>query len=211
MTQNGLDVGKLVTWTKTFNCPNVVGMNAVQLLRDALRKRGDVDVDVMAVLNDTTGTWQAGLGWPGVAWYGRAAKPAPRLRFRAGKRARAWAGRQGVGRRSSRAAFLAVQRGPSTCSLPSLPSCLPSLPLLSSLPSSRRRLASYSTLEIGPSPFVTTACCASCIGGGERGGRSRRSRAIIPGRRTPTSRTDLAVLAVCETRRSTSACSRAPR
>lgn len=56
MTQDGLDVGKLVTWTKTFNCPNVVGMNAVQLLRDALRKRGDTNVDVLAVLNDTAGT-----------------------------------------------------------------------------------------------------------------------------------------------------------
>lgn len=56
MTQNGLDVGKLVTWTKTFNCPNVVGMNAVQLLRDALHKRGDCNVEVLAVLNDTAGT-----------------------------------------------------------------------------------------------------------------------------------------------------------
>ncbi|XP_052122312.1 hexokinase-2 [Frankliniella occidentalis] len=56
MTQSSLDDGKLVTWTKSFNCPNVVGMNAVQLLRDALAKRGDVNVDVMAVLNDTAGT-----------------------------------------------------------------------------------------------------------------------------------------------------------
>ena len=55
MTQNGLADGKLVTWTKSFNCPNVVGMNAVQLLRDALHRRGDTSVEVMAVLNDTTG------------------------------------------------------------------------------------------------------------------------------------------------------------
>ncbi|XP_069680567.1 hexokinase-1-like isoform X2 [Periplaneta americana] len=56
MIQKGLDVGILVTWTKSFNCHNVVGRDAVQMLRDAINKRGDTHVEVLAVLNDTTGT-----------------------------------------------------------------------------------------------------------------------------------------------------------
>ncbi|XP_043495620.1 hexokinase-2-like [Polistes fuscatus] len=56
MVQHSLDVGILVTWTKSFNCPDVVNKDAVQLLRDALARRGDTKVKVVAVLNDTTGT-----------------------------------------------------------------------------------------------------------------------------------------------------------
>ncbi|XP_035734406.1 hexokinase-1-like isoform X1 [Vespa mandarinia] len=56
MVQHSLDVGILVTWTKSFNCPDVVNKDAVQLLRDALARRGDTKVKVIAVLNDTTGT-----------------------------------------------------------------------------------------------------------------------------------------------------------
>ncbi|KAJ9592548.1 hypothetical protein L9F63_015783, partial [Diploptera punctata] len=56
MVQKALDVGILVTWTKSFNCPSVVGCDAVQMLRDAIKKRGDTHVEVLAVLNDTTGT-----------------------------------------------------------------------------------------------------------------------------------------------------------
>lgn len=56
MVQHSLDVGILVTWTKSFNCPDVVNKDAVQLLRDALARRGDTKVRVVAVLNDTTGT-----------------------------------------------------------------------------------------------------------------------------------------------------------
>lgn len=55
MIQRGLDVGILVTWTKSFNCPSVVGRDAVQMLRDAINRRGDTHVEVLAVLNDTTG------------------------------------------------------------------------------------------------------------------------------------------------------------
>ena len=55
MIQKGLDVGILVTWTKSFNCASVVGRDAVQMLRDAINKRGDTHVEVLAVLNDTTG------------------------------------------------------------------------------------------------------------------------------------------------------------
>ncbi|XP_047112829.1 hexokinase-1-like [Schistocerca piceifrons] len=56
MIQKALDVGILVTWTKTFNCPSVVGKDAVQMLKDAIHRRGDTHVEVLAVLNDTTGT-----------------------------------------------------------------------------------------------------------------------------------------------------------
>ena len=44
-----------MSWTKTFNCPGVVGENAVRLLQEAIDKRGDLNVNVIAILNDTTG------------------------------------------------------------------------------------------------------------------------------------------------------------
>ena len=56
MTQKGLDVGILVSWTKSFNCSGVVGQDAVKMLNKAIHRRGDLDVDVIAVLNDTTGS-----------------------------------------------------------------------------------------------------------------------------------------------------------
>ncbi|XP_076628998.1 hexokinase type 2 [Colletes latitarsis] len=56
MIQHSLDIGILVTWTKTFSCPNVVNEDAVRLLREALARRGDTKVNVVAILNDTTGT-----------------------------------------------------------------------------------------------------------------------------------------------------------
>ncbi|XP_029174458.1 hexokinase-1-like [Nylanderia fulva] len=56
MIQHSLDVGILVTWTKTFNCPDAVNKDIVKLLREALDRRGDTKVKVVAVLNDTTGT-----------------------------------------------------------------------------------------------------------------------------------------------------------
>lgn len=54
--QEGLTKAKLVAWTKGFHCTNSVGKDVVEMLSDALTRRGDVDIDVMAVLNDTTGT-----------------------------------------------------------------------------------------------------------------------------------------------------------
>jgi hexokinase len=49
-----------VTWTKSFACPDGVGEDAVKMLEDAISRRGDIHVDVVAVLNDTTGTLLAG-------------------------------------------------------------------------------------------------------------------------------------------------------
>uniref|UniRef100_V5H3C6 Phosphotransferase n=1 Tax=Ixodes ricinus TaxID=34613 RepID=V5H3C6_IXORI len=54
--QEGLTSARLVTWTKGFKCSGVENQDVVQLLRAAIAKRADIDIDVMAVVNDTTGT-----------------------------------------------------------------------------------------------------------------------------------------------------------
>ncbi|XP_065557330.1 hexokinase type 2-like, partial [Artemia franciscana] len=57
--QEGLTKARLVQWTKGFTCANVEGEDVVELLQRAIHKRGDVTIEVMAVLNDTTGTLMA--------------------------------------------------------------------------------------------------------------------------------------------------------
>lgn len=65
MKQHSLSSAELVTWTKTFNCRDVVGQCPVRHLNDAIKRvwrakdkkdKRDLRVQVMAVLNDTTGT-----------------------------------------------------------------------------------------------------------------------------------------------------------
>ncbi|GAB0097200.1 Hexokinase type 2 [Sergentomyia squamirostris] len=56
LTQLGLTKGLLVRWTKGFDCDGVVGEDVVQLLKDAIARRGDVGIQVMGILNDSTGT-----------------------------------------------------------------------------------------------------------------------------------------------------------
>ncbi|KAG4068563.1 hypothetical protein HA402_004904 [Bradysia odoriphaga] len=56
LLQLGLTKGLLVRWTKGFNCEGVVGEDVVQLLKDAIARRGEVDITVMGILNDSTGT-----------------------------------------------------------------------------------------------------------------------------------------------------------
>lgn len=56
MRQHSLDSGVLVTWTKSFNCRDVVGEDVVRMLRDALSRCGHNHIEVLAILNDTTGT-----------------------------------------------------------------------------------------------------------------------------------------------------------
>lgn len=63
MIQHSLDIGILVTWTKTFNCPDVVNEDAVKLLREALDRRGDTKVKVVAILNDTQEHWYKDQRW----------------------------------------------------------------------------------------------------------------------------------------------------
>lgn len=65
MKQHSLSSAELVTWTKTFNCRDVVGQCPVAHLNAAIKRVWqakdqdeckDLKVEVMAVLNDTTGT-----------------------------------------------------------------------------------------------------------------------------------------------------------
>ncbi|KAH8406637.1 hypothetical protein KR222_000262 [Zaprionus bogoriensis] len=56
LQQVGINKGILVTWTKGFQCEGVVGKDVVELLQEAINRRGDIKVTVVAVLNDTTGT-----------------------------------------------------------------------------------------------------------------------------------------------------------
>ncbi|VDP13312.1 unnamed protein product [Soboliphyme baturini] len=57
--QVSLTDAKLISWTKGFNCKDVVGANVVDSLRDAIARRNDVAVEVIALLNDTVGTQMA--------------------------------------------------------------------------------------------------------------------------------------------------------
>uniref|UniRef100_A0AAQ5XCF5 hexokinase n=1 Tax=Amphiprion ocellaris TaxID=80972 RepID=A0AAQ5XCF5_AMPOC len=54
--QTKLDESYLITWTKRFKASGVEGMDVVKLLNKAIKKRGDYDADIMAVVNDTVGT-----------------------------------------------------------------------------------------------------------------------------------------------------------
>ncbi|MBN3321348.1 HXK2 protein, partial [Atractosteus spatula] len=54
--QTKLDESILVTWTKGFKSSGVEGKDVVALLRKAIKKRGDFDIDIVAVVNDTVGT-----------------------------------------------------------------------------------------------------------------------------------------------------------
>ncbi|XP_059608270.1 hexokinase type 2 isoform X2 [Phlebotomus argentipes] len=56
LTQLGLTKGILARWTKGFDCDGVVGVDVVQLLKDAIARRGDVKILVLGILNDATGT-----------------------------------------------------------------------------------------------------------------------------------------------------------
>uniref|UniRef100_A0A4W4ECA8 Hexokinase-2 n=1 Tax=Electrophorus electricus TaxID=8005 RepID=A0A4W4ECA8_ELEEL len=51
-----LDEAVLLTWTKRFKTSGVEGMDVVKLLNKAIKKRGDYEADIMAVVNDTVGT-----------------------------------------------------------------------------------------------------------------------------------------------------------
>jgi len=55
--QEGLDKAILTTWTKGFKCSGVEGYDIVQLLHDAIQRRGDMPhVKCLAVINDTVGS-----------------------------------------------------------------------------------------------------------------------------------------------------------
>ncbi|XP_063051015.1 hexokinase-2 isoform X1 [Engraulis encrasicolus] len=54
--QTKLDESILVSWTKGFRARGVEGNDVVGMLRAAIKKRGDFDIDIVAVINDTVGT-----------------------------------------------------------------------------------------------------------------------------------------------------------
>nr|KAG5700615.1 hypothetical protein BaRGS_015445 [Batillaria attramentaria] len=53
--QHGLAHATLTTWTKGFKCEGVEGHDIVALLHEAVARRGDLDVECLAVINDTVG------------------------------------------------------------------------------------------------------------------------------------------------------------
>jgi hexokinase len=61
LTQKALDTGNLVRWTKNVDCPDAVGKDVAHLLREAISRRKDLNVDMVAILNDTTGTLVYGV------------------------------------------------------------------------------------------------------------------------------------------------------
>ncbi|XP_060621596.2 hexokinase-3 [Anolis sagrei] len=54
--QVSLDKGILLRWTKGFSAQGCVGEDAVGLLKEAMQRTPDVDIDVVAIVNDTVGT-----------------------------------------------------------------------------------------------------------------------------------------------------------
>ncbi|XP_051838511.1 hexokinase-1 isoform X1 [Antechinus flavipes] len=54
--QTSLDGGILLTWTKGFNASNCEGQDVPTLLREAIKRREEFDLDVVALVNDTVGT-----------------------------------------------------------------------------------------------------------------------------------------------------------
>ncbi|XP_071338164.1 hexokinase-2 isoform X3 [Trachinotus anak] len=54
--QTKLDESVLLSWTKGFKSSGVEGKDVVSLLRKSIKKRGDFDIDIVAVVNDTVGT-----------------------------------------------------------------------------------------------------------------------------------------------------------
>ncbi len=54
--QYAIDSASLITWTKGFSATGVEGKDVVTLLTEAVARRGDITVDIVAVVNDTVGT-----------------------------------------------------------------------------------------------------------------------------------------------------------
>ncbi|CAB3258720.1 unnamed protein product [Arctia plantaginis] len=59
MKQHSILSGELITWTKSFKCGGLEGVDVAALLQQCLRDRG-LNITVRVLLNDTTGTLVAG-------------------------------------------------------------------------------------------------------------------------------------------------------
>ncbi|CAF4436233.1 unnamed protein product [Rotaria socialis] len=58
-TQTSLSQATLVSWTKGFSCTGVVGNDVVLLLQNAIDRRRTLQIQVVALVNDTVGTLMA--------------------------------------------------------------------------------------------------------------------------------------------------------
>uniref|UniRef100_A0A8C4ELX1 Hexokinase-3 n=1 Tax=Dicentrarchus labrax TaxID=13489 RepID=A0A8C4ELX1_DICLA len=54
--QTAIDTGTLVSWTKGFKATDCEGQDVVSMLREAIKRRNEFDLDIVAVVNDTVGT-----------------------------------------------------------------------------------------------------------------------------------------------------------
>ncbi|XP_061084721.1 hexokinase HKDC1-like [Conger conger] len=54
--QTGIDKGNLVCWTKGFKAMDCEGNDVVDMLREAIKRRNEFELDIVAVMNDTVGT-----------------------------------------------------------------------------------------------------------------------------------------------------------
>ncbi|XP_004701445.1 hexokinase HKDC1 [Echinops telfairi] len=54
--QTSIDKGILVEWTKGFKATDCEGEDVVDLLREAIKRRNEFDLDIVALVNDTVGT-----------------------------------------------------------------------------------------------------------------------------------------------------------
>ncbi|VDO85495.1 unnamed protein product [Heligmosomoides polygyrus] len=57
--QAGLSSAKLIRWTKGFKVSKCEGKDIGRMLKEACGRRTDIDIDVVAILNDTVGTLMA--------------------------------------------------------------------------------------------------------------------------------------------------------
>uniref|UniRef100_A0A673GDR9 hexokinase n=1 Tax=Sinocyclocheilus rhinocerous TaxID=307959 RepID=A0A673GDR9_9TELE len=49
-------IGDLVSWTKGFKATDCEGYDVVDMLREAIKRRNEFDLDIVAIVNDTVGT-----------------------------------------------------------------------------------------------------------------------------------------------------------
>ncbi|XP_008585908.1 PREDICTED: putative hexokinase HKDC1 [Galeopterus variegatus] len=54
--QKSIDKGTLIEWTKGFKATDCEGEDVVDMLREAIKRRNEFDLDIVAVVNDTVGT-----------------------------------------------------------------------------------------------------------------------------------------------------------
>uniref|UniRef100_A0A6P7F0M1 Phosphotransferase n=1 Tax=Diabrotica virgifera virgifera TaxID=50390 RepID=A0A6P7F0M1_DIAVI len=54
LEQKSLRIGILKSWTNGYSCEGVIGKDVVQLLNDAVNKREDLKINIVAVANNTT-------------------------------------------------------------------------------------------------------------------------------------------------------------